>query len=33
MHQEMQETLQELADASGSDFEIPSHFDEQVVVF
>ncbi|KAK6241278.1 hypothetical protein SCA6_006667 [Theobroma cacao] len=25
-----EETLEELADASGSDFEIPSHFDEQV---
>ncbi|XP_022763629.1 GATA transcription factor 19-like isoform X2 [Durio zibethinus] len=28
--EDMQETLEELADASGSDFEIPSHFDEQV---
>lgn len=28
--QDMQETLDELANASGSDFEIPSHFDEQV---
>ncbi|KAK8529785.1 hypothetical protein V6N13_102684 [Hibiscus sabdariffa] len=25
-----EETMEELADASGSDFEIPSHFDEQV---
>ncbi|XWS68211.1 hypothetical protein CRYUN_Cryun04dG0071600 [Craigia yunnanensis] len=31
--EDMQETLQELDDASESDFEIPSHFDEQVVVF
>ncbi|GMI74645.1 hypothetical protein HRI_001133700 [Hibiscus trionum] len=29
-NEDMQETLEELADASGSDFEIPSHFDEQV---
>ncbi|XP_039056773.1 GATA transcription factor 18-like isoform X2 [Hibiscus syriacus] len=28
--EDMQETLEELADTSGSDFEIPSHFDEQV---
>ncbi|XP_039039860.1 GATA transcription factor 18-like isoform X1 [Hibiscus syriacus] len=28
--EDMQETLEELANASGSDFEIPSHFDEQV---
>ncbi|GMJ12892.1 hypothetical protein HRI_004958400 [Hibiscus trionum] len=28
--EDMQETLEELADASGSDFEIPLHFDEQV---
>ncbi|KAK8562776.1 hypothetical protein V6N13_018662 [Hibiscus sabdariffa] len=27
---DMQETLEELVDASGSDFEILSHFDEQV---
>ncbi|XVE93608.1 hypothetical protein REPUB_Repub01dG0208800 [Reevesia pubescens] len=32
--EDMQETLEELADGSGSDFEIlPLHFDEQVVVF
>ncbi|XP_052484615.1 GATA transcription factor 19 isoform X2 [Gossypium raimondii] len=29
-NEDIQETLEELADASGSDFEIPSHFDEQV---
>ncbi|XVF44875.1 hypothetical protein PTKIN_Ptkin02bG0158500 [Pterospermum kingtungense] len=29
--QDLQETLEELDDASGSDFEIPSHFDEQVL--
>ncbi|OMO63493.1 Zinc finger, GATA-type [Corchorus olitorius] len=28
--EDLQETLEELADASGSDFEIPTHFDEQV---
>ncbi|GLT68564.1 hypothetical protein SLA2020_407830 [Shorea laevis] len=28
--EDLQETLDELANASGSDFEIPSHFDEQV---
>ncbi|KAB2042666.1 hypothetical protein ES319_D02G231500v1 [Gossypium barbadense] len=28
-NEDIQETLEELADASGSDFEIPSHFDEQ----
>lgn len=29
-NEDIQETLEELADASGSDFEMPSHFDEQV---
>lgn len=32
MYQDLQEAMDELANASGSDFEIPSNFDEQVFI-
>jgi len=33
MYQDFENTLDELGDVSGSEFEIPEHFDDQVVVF
>lgn len=31
--EDFENTLDELGDVSGSEFEIPEHFDDQVVVF
>ena len=33
MYQDFENTLDELGDVSGSEFEIPEHFDDQVVFF